>query len=89
MLDRLADGEATVGELGAPLAMSAPAVSKHLRVLEAAGLVQRTRMGRSHRIHLRPAPLRRARGWLERRVEHWESALDQLDHLLEEDLHGN
>ena len=82
MLRRLAAGEASVAELGAPLTMSAPAVSRHLRVLEAAGLVDRSRQGRTHCIRLRREALRPASAWL---TEFWRSAFDALEaHLAAE-----
>lgn len=84
MLDRLAGGSATVGELARPLSMSKPAVSKHLRVLEDAGLVVRRRHGRVHRIHVRHDRLRQAGTWLEERADMWNAAFDELERLLEE-----
>ncbi len=82
MLGRLAHGQASVAELAAPLTMTAPAVSKHLRVLESAGLIARSRQGRTHCIRLRREALQPASAWL---VEFWRSAFDALaDHLEEE-----
>ncbi len=78
----------TVGRLAAPLAdrMSAPAVSKHLRVLERAGLLTQTRVGRTRRCHLSPAPLAAADAWLATYRKFWTQKLDQLgDHLERED----
>ncbi len=78
MLARLSQGTATVGELAKPHAMSAPAISKHLRVLERAGLIGRSAEGRIHRVNLEREPLGDARAWLTRHVEIWESSLDRL-----------
>lgn len=78
ILRRLHRGPATVGELAGPFAMSAPAVSKHLRMLERAGLVARTREGRVHRIELATATLAEALRWIESCREFWEPRLDSL-----------
>ncbi len=64
MLARLAQGESSVSELAAPFAMSLPAISRHVRVLEDAGLLTRRREGRIHWLTLAPSPLRHAAGWL-------------------------
>jgi DNA-binding transcriptional ArsR family regulator len=76
---RLAHGEATVAELRRPLSMSAPAVSKHLRVLETVGLIERRRSGRNQVCRLRAETLVTARRWLETQTAFWENAL--VDHL--------
>lgn len=89
MLNRLAHGDATVGELARPLSMSKPAVSKHLRVLEEAGLVTRRRHGRVHRIHVQHDRLHVANQWLEERADMWNAAFDELERMLEEEHHGN
>ncbi|HSE76698.1 MAG TPA: metalloregulator ArsR/SmtB family transcription factor [Alphaproteobacteria bacterium] len=81
---RLAKGEANVGALAAPFAMSWPAVSKHLRVLEAAGLLRRERTGRSHRCRLDPAPIIAALRWLEEHRRFWNESLARLDAILAE-----
>lgn len=78
ILDRLAQGEATVGELAEPFAMSLPAVSKHLGVLEDAGLVTRERDGRVRRCRMESAPLQHASAWIEEYREFWEGRLDSL-----------
>ncbi len=83
ILARLAAGEATVGELAAPFAVSRPAISKHLRVLERAGLVQRTRTGRLSRCALDADPMRDAAEWVERYRAFWEGRLDALSRYLE------
>lgn len=81
---RLAQGEATVSELAAPFAMSMPAVSKHLRVLERAGLVEQGREAQFRPRRLRPDPLRDLAGWLERYRCYWDESLDRLDGYLKE-----
>lgn len=82
MLDRLAAGELTVGELAAPLDMSLAAASKHVKVLERAGLVRRTVAGRRHVCRLEAGPLRSAANWLRFYERHWAARLDALDALL-------
>ncbi len=84
ILTRLADREYTVGELAAPFAVSRPAISKHLRVLERAGLVRRTRQGRRSRCRLEPKPLAAAAGWLEHYRRFWEGRLARLDTFLQD-----
>jgi DNA-binding transcriptional ArsR family regulator len=84
ILQRLARGAATVGELAEPFDMSLPAVSKHLRVLEAAGLTRRRVEGRVHHIGLAPDSLREAARWLESHRRFWESRLDALESFLAE-----
>lgn len=79
---RLAEGEATVGELAAPFDVSLPAISKHLRVLESAGILARTREGRVHRCRLVAAPMRDAAEWIERYRRYWEEQLDSLERYL-------
>lgn len=84
ILERLVDGEATVGELGAPFAMSQPAVSKHLKVLESAGLVSRRRRGTANLSRLEPEALREADDWLEGYRAIWEERFERLDAVLDE-----
>ncbi len=78
ILVRLASGEATVGELARPFEISRPAISNHLRVLEKAGLVQRTVDGRISRCQLDAAPMRDAAEWVEFYRKYWEGQLDLL-----------
>jgi DNA-binding transcriptional ArsR family regulator len=85
MLIRLADGELTVGELSAPLAMSLAAASKHVKILEAAGLVRRTVQGRRHLCRLEPAALASAAAWLQFYERHWNERLDALEDLFRTD----
>jgi DNA-binding transcriptional ArsR family regulator len=82
ILARLADGEATVNELAAPFRMSLQAVSKHLKVLERAGLITRGRSAQRRPCRLRVEPLGEANEWLERYRNLWEDSFDRLaDHL--------
>jgi DNA-binding transcriptional ArsR family regulator len=85
ILARLIDGSATVGELARPFDVSRPAVSKHLRVLERAGLVNRARDGRVSRCGLDASPMRDAAAWVERYRKYWERQLDSLSRYLERD----
>ncbi|NNC31790.1 helix-turn-helix transcriptional regulator [Longimicrobium terrae] len=78
ILARLSSGEATVGELAEPFQMSRPAVSKHLDVLQRAGLVHRVADGRVNRCHLDGEPLRDAMQWMETYRTFWEGQLDAL-----------
>jgi len=87
ILARLASGDATVGELAEPFEVSRPAISKHLRVLERAGLVRRTRDGRVSRCGLDAKPMRDAAEWVERYRKFWEGQLDSLARYLEQDNH--
>ena len=82
ILARLRDREATVGELAAPLKMSLPAVSKHLRKLENAGLLRRRIDGRSHFLKVNPEPLNQAMQWIEHQRRFWEASFDRLEKLL-------
>jgi DNA-binding transcriptional ArsR family regulator len=84
ILTRLARGEATVSELAAPFAMSLPAVSKHLRVLERAGLVARGRDAQRRPCRLVPRPMKEAATWLERYRRLWDESFDRLDEYLRE-----
>lgn len=79
ILARLAQGEATVGELAEPLPMSLPAVSRHLKVLETAGLVTRGRSAQWRPTALRAEPLKEATDWLETYRVIWEGRMDRLD----------
>ncbi len=84
ILARLAAGEASVGELAQPFAMSQPAISKHLKVLERAGLVTRGRDAQRRPVRLEAAPLAQANGWLEDYRRIWEANFGRLDALLDE-----
>jgi len=82
LLARLAAGDATVAELAAPFTVSQPAISRHLKVLEHAGLVSRTRRATARLSHLEAQPLRDATRWLARYREYWQESHDRLDELL-------
>lgn len=84
ILERLQAGEATVTELAAPFAMSQPAISKHLKVLERAGLVSRRQEAQRRPCRLRAAPLRSATDWLTEYRNHWEESYQRLDALLDD-----
>lgn len=84
ILARLAAGEASVGEIAAPFAMSQPAISKHLKVLERAGLISRGRVAQSRPCRLEAAPMRELAGWLERYRGFWEERFDRLDAYLKD-----
>ena len=83
ILARLSLGEASVTELAEPFAMSLPAVSKHLKVLERAGLVARSRSAQWRPCRLDAGPLRDVAGWLEGYRRFWEASLDRLDQYLQ------
>lgn len=83
ILERLSRGDATPGELARPLRISWPAVTKHLRVLERAGLLQRRRRGRNHVLTLEPGPIKRADAWIASYRRFWEGNLDSLADYLE------
>lgn len=85
LLDRLSQGEATVSELAEPFRISFAGVSKHLRVLEEAGLVQRRIVGREHHLSLEGSPIADAAAWLLRYRRFWEESLDALEAYLEEE----
>jgi DNA-binding transcriptional ArsR family regulator len=82
ILQRLTDGDATVAELAEPFAISQPAVSKHLRVLEDAGLISRTRVATARYSHLEAERLREARVWIDRYKVFWTERFDRLDAAL-------
>ncbi len=84
ILARLASGDASVTELAEPFAMSQPAISKHLKVLERAGLISRGRDAQRRPRRLDAAPLGEATLWLERYRQFWEARYQQLDALLQE-----
>ncbi len=86
ILSQLAQGETTIMDLASPHAMSLPAISKHIRVLEKAGMLTRTKKGRVNYCHLNAEPLRDAGKWLVFYRRFWNTKLDALDKLLEETL---
>jgi DNA-binding transcriptional ArsR family regulator len=82
ILDRLANGEATVAELAKPFSVSPPAISRHLKVLERAGLISRSRVAQSRPTSFRPEPLDQADAWMDACRATWEGRMDRLgDHL--------
>ena len=84
MLARLAKGEATVGELAAPFDLSLPAISKHLKVLQKAGLVEQGRQAQWRPCRLSPEPLRDVADWVGQYRRHWEDSFERLDAYLRE-----
>jgi len=82
MLARLGQGPATVKELAEPFEISMPAISKHLKVLEYAGLIERGRRAQWRPAQLQPAPLQEASQWLEQYRQNWEESLDRLEEYL-------
>jgi DNA-binding transcriptional ArsR family regulator len=84
ILARLASGEATVTELAEPFDMSQPAISKHLKVLERAGLIVAGQDAQRRPRKLEPKPLADAINWIENYRKHWEAAFERLDEVLEE-----
>lgn len=79
ILDSLARGPATITEIAEPFPVSLNAVSKHVKVLERAGLIRREVVGRAHFCHLEPRPLHQATAWLEHHRAFWEARLDALE----------
>ena len=84
ILTRLTKGDATVTELAAPFDVSQPAISRHLKVLEGAGLISRRRQATARLSHLEAEPLREATDWLASYREFWDERFDRLDTLLAE-----
>ena len=88
MLHELAGGERTVGALAEPFSMSLAAASKHIKVLERAGLVRREVKGRTHHVRLEPRPLASAHEWLSFYAAFWNQRLDVLERLLRDEDHN-
>src|SRR6266404_7108526 len=84
ILARLASGEASVTDLAEPFEMTLPAISKHLKVLERAGLIERGRTAQWRPCRLRAAPLRKVANWVEHYRRFWEERFDRLDDYLKE-----
>lgn len=84
IIERLSRGEARVTELAQPFDMSLNAVSKHIRVLEASGVVERHRKGRDHILSINARSLDEIDGWIERTRRYWEKRLDGMERLLDE-----
>ena len=89
ILARLALGEATVGEIAEPFPISAPAISRHLKVLEEAQLIARTKQGQSHVCRLNPMGLKSAQEWLDHYRAFWNGTFDRLDAHLKNNLQGD
>jgi DNA-binding transcriptional ArsR family regulator len=84
LVERLSGGTATVGEASRDLGVSKPTVSRHLKLLEEAGVISRVVDGRSHRLSLRPETLAATAGWIEDQRARWEQVFDKLEEYLEE-----
>ncbi len=82
ILAQLTDGDRSVAELTAPFPVSQPAISRHLKVLEGAGLISRSRRATARLSHLEAEPLREATAWLARYQAYWDESYDRLDALL-------
>lgn len=85
ILRRLARSDARVTALAEPFAISLNSVSKHIKLLERAGLVERRKIGREHILHFRPEPLRRVQEWISKQEEFWRAGLQALDDLLSQE----
>jgi DNA-binding transcriptional ArsR family regulator len=88
IVERLVAGPTTVGQASAGLGVSKPAVTKHLKVLEAAGVVTRTIRGRTHLLRLEPRPLREASSWLDLHRSLWEAKFEAVERHLAESHEG-
>jgi DNA-binding transcriptional ArsR family regulator len=84
IVERLSGGVATVGEVTRDFGVSKPTISRHVKLLEEAGVVSRLVDGRTHRLALQPEALREASGWLERQRERWQRLFDVVGEYLEE-----
>jgi DNA-binding transcriptional ArsR family regulator len=82
IVERLGRGPLTVGEIAAGFSISQPAISRHVRVLEESGLLERQVLGRVHRCTLSPTVMQAASGWIDKQRSFWNAALDRLDDLL-------
>jgi len=88
ILARLAQGHATVNELAEPFDISLPAISRHLKVLQSAGLISRSREAQWRPCTLRPEPLRELDGWLDRYRQFWSGSFDKMDAYLKDITEG-
>ncbi len=84
IVERLARGPLSVGEIASGFSISQPAISRHVRVLEESGLLERQVVGRVHRCALSPTVMQAASGWIDKQRSFWNAALDRLDDLLAE-----
>lgn len=84
IVERLARGRQTISEVSTGFAMSQPAISKHVKILEQSGLVQREIAGRVHHLRLSPKAMRAASSWIETQRKYWNATLDRLDAYLQD-----
>lgn len=84
IVERLARGRRTISEVSTGFAMSQPAISKHVKILEQSGLIERDVVGRVHHLRLSPKAMETASSWIETQRKYWNAALDRLDAYLEE-----
>ena len=84
ILARLADGESSVTDIAKPFKISLPAITKHLKVLERSGLLERTIRGREHHLRLAPTTLQSATAWIDEQRRFWTASFDRLDGVLAE-----
>lgn len=84
IVERLARGPLSVGDIASGFSISQPAISRHVRVLEESGLLERRVLGRVHRCTLSPGVMKAASGWIDKQRTFWNAALDRLDDLLAE-----
>jgi len=84
ILARLSTGEATIAELAKPFKVSAPAITKHMRILEEAGLLSRKKLGREHHCRLERKRMKEAEAWIENHRKFWNERLDALEQYLKE-----
>lgn len=82
IVERLARGSQSVGEIASAFSISQPAISRHVRILEASGLLERQVLGRVHRCTLSPDAMKAASAWIDKQRTFWNAALDRLEHLL-------
>jgi DNA-binding transcriptional ArsR family regulator len=84
ILARLSTGEATIAELAKPFKVTAPAITKHMRILEDAGLLSRKKQGREHHCRLEKKRMKEAEAWIEKHSKFWNDKLDALEKYLKE-----
>lgn len=84
IVERLARGRQTISEVSTGIAMSQPAISKHVKILEQSGLIERDVVGRVHHLRLSPKAMETASSWIETQRKYWNAALDRLDAYLEQ-----
>jgi DNA-binding transcriptional ArsR family regulator len=89
IVERLSSGAASVGEVTRGFGVSKPTITRHLKLLEEAGVVSRVVVGRTHRLALRPEALGEASGWIERQQRRWERLFDVVGEYLEQEKEGS